>query len=41
MNKLTYLLLALLLFPLLASSQNREVIWSDEFDYEGLLNTAK
>lgn len=41
MNKLTYLFLALVLFPLLASSQNREVIWSDEFSYEGLPDTAK
>lgn len=41
MNKLSYLFLALVLFPLLASSQNREVIWSDEFSYEGLPDTTK
>ncbi|NPD47315.1 family 16 glycosylhydrolase [Lentimicrobium sp. S6] len=41
MNKLIYLFLALFLFPVLASSQNREVIWSDEFNYEGLPDTAK
>lgn len=41
MNKLTYLFLALFLIPLFASSQTRELVWSDEFNYEGLPDTAK
>lgn len=41
MKQLTYLFLALFFFPLLASSQNRGIIRSDEFNYEGLPYSEK
>lgn len=41
MNKLNHLFLALLFLPICVISQDRELVWSDEFNYEGLPDTAK